>query len=357
MNEGNFERYRFNYDRLGQTLIGYAQHIDYRGILSNSLRISKEISNLIYEAYRDVSETLKDTLVLKIYVKASGDSNALVFRGEKNDCHIILTSSLVKMLSTEELKFVIAHEAAHILYGHDLVDLTSIEEEKKNFIKKSQELTADRFGYLFTKGKSVAYSAIIKLVSGLDKTYININIKDYFNQIKDLHDNSQVSNYSLYSTHPTFGIRMRALMLFEMSQLYYDYDNRGCKAPITTFELEDKIHNDTVKWGSSGLYIGEIEEIKKLAFFYCLGFLIKENRLDEAIAKLMIDFNHDFVENGLLIIKSKGMLGVNSKLNSIMEKHYPLVSLNEANYRYWDDVLMKNYMINGFSGLVEKMRL
>lgn len=356
MNSVNYEEYRFLYDRPGKISVWNFQQADHRGVLTNSLRISKEISNPIYEAYREISETLKDNAVLKIYVKASGDSNALVFRGNGSDCHIILTSSLVKMLSIEELKFVIAHEAAHILYRHDKIDLSSVEEEKKNFIKKSQELSADRFGYLFTKGKSAAYSAIIKLISGLDEAYININIKDYFDQIRDLHDSNQLSNYSLYSTHPTFGIRMRALMLFEMSQLYYNYAKVGSSAPISSFVLEEKIHNDMVKWGSSALYKTEIEEIKKLAFLYCLGFLIKDNRINEVKENLIVDFGHDYFENGLLIIKSKGIADINSKLNSIMEKHYPLVSLNEDNYKYWDDVLKKNYMINGFGGLVEKMR-
>ena len=86
--------------------------------------------------------------------------------------------------------------------------------------RRAQEITADRAGLICCQSLSVAISAVIKIMSGLDEKHLNLKIDVILDEFKNINP-SLIPEEEMYSTHPPLPIRIRALLWFSMSQPYY----------------------------------------------------------------------------------------------------------------------------------------
>ena len=91
-------------------------------LLTNSVRVSKEILPKVGNAIETVFERIKIENNFNFFVTADNNqanaSCSLMSSASRPD--IILTSRLIELLSLEELQFVIGHEVAHYVYQHAL---------------------------------------------------------------------------------------------------------------------------------------------------------------------------------------------------------------------------------------------
>lgn len=146
--------------------------------LANALRINEymipKIHNLIMEACSN-AEISKD---IHAFVYASHEVQASVSQEPNGSVLLAISSSAVRMLTHEELSFVIGHEMGHVAYEHIGMPVHLVPDEpSEEFLElqRAAEISADRVGYLQVKSLDVAVSAMAKMASGLDAQHLDFH--------------------------------------------------------------------------------------------------------------------------------------------------------------------------------------
>ena len=251
-------------------------------LLTNSVRVDKEILPKVGEAIETVFKRIKIENNFNFFITADNNqanaSCSLMSSASRPD--IILTSRLIELLSIEELQFVIGHEVAHYVYQHALYpNHNNVEDRnlKLNILNLSRaaEISADRIGFLACSSLEDALKANFKLASGLSDKYFNFKPSTYLDQLRDLEDLGKRSS-ELWSTHPSFLIRMQSLIWFSMTKEYHDFFDQKKKGTYSLKEVDKKldfkmrkvtgdeiaksnkeIYEKALIWGSLDIYLSD----------------------------------------------------------------------------------------------------
>ena len=216
-------------------------------LLTNSVRVSKEILPKVGNAIETVFERIKIENNFNFFVTADNNqanaSCSLMSSASRPD--IILTSRLIELLSLEELQFVIGHEVAHYVYQHALYpNYNNVDDRnlKLNLLNLSRaaEISADRIGFLACNSLEDSLRANFKLASGLSDKHFNFKPSTYLDQLRDLEDLGKSSS-ELWSTHPSFLIRMQSLIWFSMSKEYHEFFDQKKKGSYSLSEIDEKL--------------------------------------------------------------------------------------------------------------------
>ena len=255
-------------------------HLSY--LLTNSVKIDKEIFPKVGEAIETVFKRIKIENVFNFFITADNNqANAscnLMTSASRPD--IVLTSRLIELLSLEELQFVIGHEVAHFVYQHALYpNHNNISETnlKLNILNLSRaaEISADRIGFLACANLDAALKANFKLASGLSDKHFNFKPSTYLDQLRDLEDLGK-SSTELWSTHPSFLIRMQSLIWFSMTKEYHEFFDIKKKGTYILSDIDEKIdkkikkitgdqiensnksiYENALIWGSLDVYLSD----------------------------------------------------------------------------------------------------
>ena len=251
-------------------------------LLTNSVRVDREILPKVGKAVDVVFKRIKIENVFNFFITADNNqanaSCSLMSSASRPD--IILTSRLIELLSLEELQFVIGHEVAHYVYQHALYpNFNNVDDRnlKLNILNLSRaaEISADRIGFLSCANLEDSLRANFKLASGLSDKHFNFKPSTYLDQLRDLEDLGK-SSYELWSTHPSFLIRMQSLIWFSMTKEYHAFFDKKIKGTydlkevdkkldlkikkITGDELEKSntdIYERALIWGSLNIYLSD----------------------------------------------------------------------------------------------------
>ena len=251
-------------------------------LLTNSVRVSKEILPKVGNAIETVFERIKIENNFNFFVTADNNqanaSCSLMSSASRPD--IILTSRLIELLSLEELQFVIGHEVAHYVYQHALYpNHNNVEDRnlKLNILNLSRaaEISADRIGFLSCASLDASLRANFKLASGLSDKHFNFKPSTYLDQLRDLEDLGKSSS-ELWSTHPSFLIRMQSLIWFSMTKEYHEFFDQKKKGSYSLSEIDQKlaskikkitgdelensnkrIYESALIWGSLDIYLSD----------------------------------------------------------------------------------------------------
>ena len=251
-------------------------------LLTNSVRVDKEILPKVGEAIETVFKRIKIENNFNFFITADNNqanaSCSLMSSASRPD--IILTSRLIELLSIEELQFVIGHEVAHYVYQHALYpNHNNVEDRnlKLNILNLSRaaEISADRIGFLACSSLEDALKANFKLASGLSDKYFKFKPSTYLDQLRDLQDLGKSSS-ELWSTHPSFLIRMQSLIWFSMTKEYHDFFDQKKKGTYSLKEVDKKldlkirkvtgdeiaksnkeIYEKALIWGSLDIYLSD----------------------------------------------------------------------------------------------------
>ena len=251
-------------------------------LLTNSVRVSKEILPKVGSAIETVFERIKIENNFNFFVTADNNqanaSCSLMSSASRPD--IVLTSRLIELLSLEELQFVIGHEVAHYVYQHALYpNHNNVEDRnlKLNILNLSRaaEISADRIGFLACANLDASLKANFKLASGLSDKHFNFKPSTYLDQLRDLEDLGKSSS-ELWSTHPSFLIRMQSLIWFSMSNEYHEFFDQKKKGSYSLSEIDEKldfkikkitgdelensnkrIYESALIWGSLDIYLSD----------------------------------------------------------------------------------------------------
>ena len=203
--------------------------------LASAIRVSErqyaEVDYLLKESAEilDVKDNIPE-----LYISQNPFLNAGAIGVQKP--FIVLHSSLLPVLTREELQAVIAHELGHCLSGHALYKtllnillkvsfqlvslpfsgavLPLIIAALREWDRKS-ELSADRAGLLVTQDPNVSYTLLMKLSGGSDVSQIDVN--EFFRQAAE-YEKSESLKTSLHKffktlslSHPFPVLRLTAL--------------------------------------------------------------------------------------------------------------------------------------------------
>ena len=221
-------------------------------LLSRSIRVEKEIFPTVGGAIEKVFKRLDLENEFNFFVTADNfQANAacsLMPSASKPD--IIITSKLIELLSEEELQFIIGHEVAHYFYQHSLypnLETASETNLKLNILNlnRSAEISADRVGFIASGSLEKSLRASLKLASGLSEKYLKFSFSTYLDQLREIESIGK-SQSELWSTHPSFLIRIQALIWFSMSKEYHEYFDTKKKGIYDLKTIDSKIEK-TIK--------------------------------------------------------------------------------------------------------------
>jgi uncharacterized tellurite resistance protein B-like protein len=174
-------------------------------------------------------------LPLELYVYSSAQFNAACFKPEDDRLYVMFSSSLLEGFSAEELKFVMGHELGHHVYNHHGVPighlLSGAEHPDPKLAlelfawSRYAEISADRAGAHCAQAMDAVALSLFKLSSGLTSKIVEFSLDDFVAQVDDLQIGSTElgqgsSQADWFSTHPFSPLRVKALKLFEQSELY-----------------------------------------------------------------------------------------------------------------------------------------
>jgi Zn-dependent protease with chaperone function len=160
--------------------------------LAGSVRVSERQFPHIYELVRDGCYILDMPEVPEVFVMQSPIVNAYALG--KDQPFIVITTGLVNLHDTEELRWVIGHELGHVLSGHAVyrtmllflmnlaariawmpigyIGLRGIIWGLEEWFRKS-ELSCDRAGLLAGQDIDAARRALMKLAGGSQLSELN----------------------------------------------------------------------------------------------------------------------------------------------------------------------------------------
>ncbi len=205
-------------------------------LLSDSVKLNHIIAPRLYQICEKAKQILNYTEEIDFFIISSIEVNAFSINGFSYVPHMIcLTSALVKLLTDDELLFVIGHEIGHLLFRHSQLyvvnSLMSNREEHEIpahisniFTRWNQysEISADRIGFMVQPNLEIIGNVFFKFASGLSEQHLNFNIKEYLKQLDTI---KELKVGDFYSSHPGHLIRLKSLDLFSNSSLYPQNQN------------------------------------------------------------------------------------------------------------------------------------
>ena len=311
-------------------------------LLTNSVRISKEILPKVGNAIETVFERIKIENNFNFFVTADNNqanaSCSLMSSASRPD--IILTSRLIELLSLEELQFVIGHEVAHYVYQHALYpNYNNVDDRnlKLNLLNLSRaaEISADRIGFLACNSLEDSLKANFKLASGLSDKHFNFKPSTYLDQLRDLEDLGK-SSTELWSTHPSFLIRMQSLIWFSMTKEYHEFFDSKKKGTYSLSEIDEKldkkikkvtgneleisnksIYESALIWGSLDIYLSDKKFSKVEQDEFASRFGDKANK---AISLMKISNARDMLDKKIDISFNDASKLLKTEKNKLVEE-------------------------------------
>ncbi len=256
-----------------------------RRFSNSGLKISKGLTPDLHEVFQEVFPRLKiNSGSINAYVYSSPEMQATCFSDNRQDCVMWITSSLIKLMSKEELAFVIGHELGHFILGHNVEERLDEESEEYLIKCRAQEISVDRVGLVACGSLNIAVQALMKLVSGLGDDFLRFDVGTFLNQMKSprgdivMHDGGG-------STHPSLVMRCRALLWFSMSDKYLKICGNSGGEKLA--KIDHRITLDSEKY-VDGPARERIEEAKKnLTMWLAALASVRDGIMDKADQELI----------------------------------------------------------------------
>jgi Zn-dependent protease with chaperone function len=233
-------------DMMVRNLLGpMAEQIFYVENIASSVLVSEQqlpdLHKLLLEAC-----TILDIEVPQLYIRQHPAPNAYTFAMRGKQPFIMLHTSLVDILTPEEIQAVIAHELGHLKCDHSLyltpvnllVLAASIVPNVGAFVAQAiqaqllewvrcAEFTCDRAALLATQNPRIIMSVLMKLAGGSPTLAPRLNLDAFIAQARAYDDISKTEMGEMVKvartaqlTHPVPVLRAREIDRWASSQEY-----------------------------------------------------------------------------------------------------------------------------------------
>lgn len=242
----------------------------------SSLKVTKDLTPEIYNALCRVCDRLKlDINLVEVFVSSSPDIQAGCISVNTKGCIVTLNSSLLNLVSIDELEFVIAHELGHFLLQHGSKVLDTSPES--SIAQRAMEISVDRVGVCGCKDLDTAIRAIMKLLSGLDENFLRFDVHSFLNQLD--HESINQGHTQNQSTHPSLLLRAKSLVRFVNSRPYQKLKNNMGGTELT--EVDALIRKDLDHFNDKQIRDQEKISKEQVGFWILVFSLTKEGGLSK----------------------------------------------------------------------------
>ncbi len=302
----------------------------------NSLKISKDITPDLYACLKKTCSNLNLNInKVNAYVTSSPEIQAGCISSSKDKCIITLTSAVINLLDLEEINFIIGHELGHYLLSHSLEEQSFLESQEGFIKQRAQEISVDRVGLMACKDINIAIRAITKSLSGLEEKYIAFNMQGFLDQLNlDVAKNEAKGRFS---SHPSFVLRVKALIRFSLSDPYLSYVENGSGTPL--IEIDNLIQRDLNTYIDKDLR-KDIKGAKEMVLFWGYAFsyvrdgILSKDSQRKLVEKFGSEMNKKLINMLSSYSKAQAIQEVRNKLkNAInhLRKTAPNTAKKELN--------------------------
>ena len=300
-------------------------------LLADSVRVVPELFPKLYEELEPILHRFKDRYVFEIYVYQDNNLQAKCMKfNEGFDALILISSAMIKLLSSKELCFVIGHEIGHLVFDHFQYpepddSMSDIQKFNIMELKRAAEISADRIGHVCSKSIDSSLKAMLKTISGLPDEYMRFDIGVYLQQLKDIKETSTSESF-LHSSHPMFPLRVRALLLFEKSKAFNDFFNTGKSDNIGNNKLDSMIQNDMDAVSGFSMNLLREEKMNSAEMWSIIYMSLSDNVLSKVESRFMENkFGKEKTEKIKEYIKDNGRESIISKFEKSLQeiKNHP----------------------------------
>eukprot|EP00607_Mallomonas_marina_P009889 CAMPEP_0182420708 /NCGR_PEP_ID=MMETSP1167-20130531/5708_1 /TAXON_ID=2988 /ORGANISM="Mallomonas Sp, Strain CCMP3275" /LENGTH=283 /DNA_ID=CAMNT_0024597029 /DNA_START=99 /DNA_END=950 /DNA_ORIENTATION=+ len=215
--------------------------------LASGILVGPQQMPQLYNDLLQSCEILDITPIPELYVRQNPIPNAytLAVRGRKP--FIVLHTSIIDLLSPEEVQAVLAHELGHLKCEHGLwVTALNVLVESVNSVggdigmfatlplktlllrwQQSAEFSCDRAALLVVQDVNIVASVMMKLCGGSSSLASQLDVKSFINQAEKLEEATKSLSGRATSavtrnlaTHPIPVLRARELMQWQKSPQY-----------------------------------------------------------------------------------------------------------------------------------------
>ncbi len=205
-----------------------------RHLLSTAVRLSKTMAPALHQTANECAETLELEIPFELYAFPSPSFNAACVKPEAGRLFIMFSSSLLEAFADSELKFVVGHELGHHIFNHHDLPIGYILRGRNRPNPKLAlaltswsryaEISADRAGAYCAQNLHAVAHALFKLASGLSGSLVTFTLKDFLRQVdemqlEDAGPGQGAPTEDWFLTHPFSPLRVKALKLFDDSEL------------------------------------------------------------------------------------------------------------------------------------------
>lgn len=205
-----------------------------RRLLATSVRLSRSMAPVLHEHADACAERLGLDIPLELYVYSSPSFNAACVKPEDGRLFIMFSSSLLEAFSDAELRFVMGHEVGHYIYGHHDIPIGYILKGRQKTPpalalqlfawSRYAEISADRAGAHCAEDLGSIARALFRLASGLTGDVIEFQLDAFLSQVdemqtEDAEPGQGAPTEDWFSTHPFSPLRVKALKMFDDSEL------------------------------------------------------------------------------------------------------------------------------------------
>ena len=352
-----FEKYRYQKDdpsnfgidlkKIKKSNILDESHLS--NLLSHSIKVSKDILPSVQKSIDNVFKKLKIENQFNFFITADTfQANAVCsLMSLSSKPEIILTSKLIELLNEKELMFVLGHEVAHYIYQHSVYpnpNETDNRVSKLNILNLSRaaEISADRIGFLACGDLESALRANLKLASGLNEKHLNFKFSAYLDQLRELETHGK-SNHQLWSTHPSFLVRMQALIWFSMTKEYHEFFETKKKGNYKISEIDKKIESTIKKITGNEVIVSNKEILDRALMWGSLKLYLNDKNFSKTEQKqFILKFGEEKTNKILSLLKISNLDMLDKKVET---------AFFEASNLLEDD---KNYLIKELEKIKEK---
>jgi len=218
------------FDEVLRSLFGFLGEKPIRlAFQANAVKVSENQFPKVYSLYKEVCQTLDPEKEYPVFVSQTPMVNAGAYG--MLEPFIILNSGTVRLLSEEELAFVLGHELGHIMSDHVLyrtmtqllislagmgfpivgLAARAILVALLEWYRKA-ELSSDRAGLLSVQNPEVAMKAMLKMAGG--GTSEESNLDEFITQAEEYRTGGDVADQVfkvlnlMGTTHPFYVLRV-----------------------------------------------------------------------------------------------------------------------------------------------------
>lgn len=194
-------------------------------VRSSGLEVTSATVPKLAKVVDRTREALQLEVEPEVFVVNNPEANAFApaFANDRRPI-VVLNSGLVRLLTSNELVFAIAHELGHLgmRHGRRLLEAeprSEFEALQTRSLLRYAEISADRIALVASRSVFVAAQVMVKLASGLPSESLGLDVDAFVRQVdRDPEETSR--EWELQVSHPALPFRLWALLRFSHSAEY-----------------------------------------------------------------------------------------------------------------------------------------